>query len=82
MRRSVGVIAVLGLFVAAGSPPAAVTRLNAEIGKALADTSVRERFSQYGLEAVGGTAQEFSRLYREDYEKYARLTRELNIKLD
>ncbi|MEK6243224.1 MAG: tripartite tricarboxylate transporter substrate binding protein [Pseudomonadota bacterium] len=72
----------LGLFLAAGSPAAAVARLNTEIGKALAEASVRERFAQYGLEAVGGTPQEFARLYREDYEKYARLTRELNIKLD
>ncbi len=72
----------LGLFLAAGSPSAAVARLNAEVGKALAEPAVLERFTQVGLEAVGGTPQEFARLYREDYEKYARLTRELNIKLD
>ena len=72
----------LGLFLATGSPPAAVARLNTEIGKALAEPSVRERFAQVGLEPVGGTAQEFTRLYREDYEKYARLTKELNIKLE
>ena len=72
----------LGLFLATGAPPAAVARLNAEIGKALAEPAVLERFAQVGLEAVGGTPQEFARLYREDYEKYARLTRELNIKLD
>jgi len=72
----------LGLFLAAGSPPAAVARLNAEIGKALAEPAVRERFAQVGLEPVGGTPQDFTRLYREDYEKYARLTRELSIKLD
>ena len=72
----------LGLFLAAGSPPAAVARLNNEIGKALAEPAVRERFAQVGLEPVGGTPQDFARLYREDYEKYARLTRELNIKLD
>lgn len=72
----------LGLFLAAGSPPAAVARLNSEIGKALAEPSVRERFAQVGLEPVGGTPQEFARLYRDDYEKYARLTKELNIKLD
>jgi len=72
----------LGLFLAAGSPAEAVTRLNAEIGRALAEPSVRERFAQSGLEPVGGTPQEFTRLYREDYAMYARLTRELNIKLD
>jgi tripartite-type tricarboxylate transporter receptor subunit TctC len=72
----------LGLFLAAGSPGAAVTRLNAEIGRALAEPAVRERFAQAGLEPVGGTPQEFARLYRDDYEKYARLTKELNIKLE
>jgi tripartite-type tricarboxylate transporter receptor subunit TctC len=72
----------LGLFVAAGSPPAAVARLNAEIGKALAEPAVRERFAQYGLEPVGGSAEQFARVYRDDYEMYARLIRELGIKLD
>jgi len=72
----------LGLFLAAGSPPAAIARLSAEIGRALGEPAVRERFAQVGLEPVGGTPQEFARLYRDDYEKYARLTRELSIKLD
>jgi hypothetical protein len=43
---------------------------------------VRERFATYGLEPVGGTPQQFAQLYRDDYEKYARLTKELSIKLD
>jgi tripartite-type tricarboxylate transporter receptor subunit TctC len=72
----------LGLFLAAGSPPAAVARLNAEIGKALGEPAVRERFAQVGLEPVGGTPQEFARLYSDDYEKYGRLIKELNIKLE
>ncbi|MEW6688503.1 MAG: tripartite tricarboxylate transporter substrate binding protein [Pseudomonadota bacterium] len=72
----------LGLFLAAGSPSAAVARLNAEIGKALAEPAVRERFAQYGLEPVGGTPEQFVRVYREDYEMYARLIKELDIKLN
>jgi tripartite-type tricarboxylate transporter receptor subunit TctC len=72
----------LGLFVAAGSPSAAVARLNAEIGKALAEPAVRERFAQYGLEPVGGTPEQFVRVYRDDYEMYARLIKELDIKLN
>jgi tripartite-type tricarboxylate transporter receptor subunit TctC len=72
----------LGLFVATGTPAEAITRLNAEINRALAEAPVRERFATYGLEPVGGTPQQFVQLYRDDYEKYARLTKELNIKLD
>jgi tripartite-type tricarboxylate transporter receptor subunit TctC len=71
----------LGLFVATGAPAEAVTRLNAEINRALAEPAIRERFATYGLEPVGGTPQDFVKLYKDDYEKYGRLTRELNIKL-
>ena len=72
----------LGLFFAAGAPAEGVTRLNAEIGKALAEPAVRERFAQNGLEPVGGTPRDFAQLYKADYEMYARLIRDLAIKLD
>lgn len=72
----------LGLFVLAGTPPEAVARLNAEVNRGLGDASVRERYAQNGLEPVGGTVEQFARQYRDDYEKYARLIKELSIKLD
>ena len=72
----------LGLFLLAGSPPEAAARLNAEVNRALAEPAVRERYAQNGLEPVGGTAEQFVRQYRDDYEKYAQLIRELNIKPD
>jgi len=71
----------LGLFLAAGAPPEAVTRLNAEISRALAEPAIRERFAQVGLEPVGGTPEQFAKLFRDDYEKYARLIKELDIRL-
>jgi tripartite-type tricarboxylate transporter receptor subunit TctC len=69
----------LGLLVPAGTPREVITRLNAATAKALALPAVRERFAPQGLEAVGGSAEEFARLYREDYEKYGRLVKELSI---
>jgi tripartite-type tricarboxylate transporter receptor subunit TctC len=72
----------LGLFVPAGTPPEVVARLNAATEKVLAQPAVRERFAPQGLEAVGGPAERFARLYREDYEKYGRLVRELGITLN
>ena len=72
----------LGLFFAAGTPPEATVRLNAEVNRGLADTVVRERYAQNGLEPVGGTTEQFARQYRDDYDKYARLIRELGIKLE
>jgi len=72
----------LGVFFLAGTPAEAVARLNVEVNRGLADGQVRERYAQNGLEPVGGTVEQFARQYRDDYEKYARLIKDLNIKLD
>ena len=72
----------LGVYVPAGTPSAIVGRLNAEINKALAIPAVREVFLQSAQEPIGGTAEQFAKLTREDFAKYERLTRELNIKVN
>ena len=70
----------LGVFVPTGTPPAVADRLNAEINKALAEGAIRGGFLQSAQEPVGGNADAFSRLVRDDFAKYERLVRELNIK--
>jgi tripartite-type tricarboxylate transporter receptor subunit TctC len=72
----------LGVFVPVGTPSAIVGRLNAEINIALADAAVRESFLQSAQEPLGGTAAQFAQLVRDDYDKYARLVQELNIKVN
>jgi tripartite-type tricarboxylate transporter receptor subunit TctC len=72
----------LGVFVPTGTPPEIVARLNAEIGKALADEAIRTRYAQAALEPVGGTPEAFGQLVRDDHAKYGRLIRELSIKVD
>jgi tripartite-type tricarboxylate transporter receptor subunit TctC len=70
----------LGIFVPAGTPAAIISRLNAATNSALADTTVRDSFLQSAQEPIGGSADQFSRLVRDDFEKYGRLVKELNIK--
>ena len=70
----------LGVLVPARTPPVIVARLNAEINKALADPAIRESFLQSAQEPVGGTAEQFSRLIHDDFEKYGRLVKDLKIK--
>jgi len=72
----------VGVFVPAGTPPGVAARLNAEINKALAESAVRDGFLQSGQEPIGGSAEIFSRLVRGDFDTYARLVKELNIKAD
>jgi tripartite-type tricarboxylate transporter receptor subunit TctC len=72
----------LGVLVPTGTSPEVVTRLNAEINKALGDPVLRERYLQAALEPVGGTVEQFAKLMRDDYEKYGRLVKDLNIKIE
>ena len=72
----------LGAFVPAGTPPAIIARLNSEMNKALAEAAIRESFLQSAQEPVGGSAEQFLRIVREDFAKYERLAKDLNIKVN
>jgi tripartite-type tricarboxylate transporter receptor subunit TctC len=72
----------LGVFVPAGTPAPIVERLNAEINKALAEPSIRENLLKAAQEPVGGSAAQFTQLFRDEYDKYARLVKDLNIKVN
>ena len=67
-------------FVPLGTPPAVVSQLNTAMNKALADPATREHFMKSATEPVGGTPQELAGAARTDFEKYARLIGELNIR--
>jgi tripartite-type tricarboxylate transporter receptor subunit TctC len=72
----------IGVFVPAGTPPEIVTRLNSGMNAALGDEKVRKIFGDQAQEPTGGTAQQYAKLVREDSEKYARLVKELNVKVE
>jgi tripartite-type tricarboxylate transporter receptor subunit TctC len=67
-------------FVPKGTPAAIVAKLNAEMGKAVADAAVKESFLRGSMEGVGGTPEELGKLAVMDSEKYARLVRELGVR--
>ena len=69
-----------GVLVPLGTPPEIIQRLNAGINAALADEKVRKIFTDQAQEAAGGTAEQYAKQVRDDYDKYARLVKELNIK--
>jgi tripartite-type tricarboxylate transporter receptor subunit TctC len=69
----------LGVFVPLGTPPVITSQLNEEIKKALIDEAVRESFVKQAQEPVGGTTEDFLKLFRDDYSKYGRLIKELNL---
>jgi tripartite-type tricarboxylate transporter receptor subunit TctC len=69
-------------FAPIGTPDAIVARLNAEMNKALADQGTRDALAKTATEPVGGTPDSLMRSARADSDKYARLIREVNIKVN
>src|SRR5436305_2794586 len=69
-------------FARLGTPPAVAARLNAECDKALTDKATRDALFKAATEPVGGEAERLAKLARADSEKYARIVKEVNIRLN
>jgi tripartite-type tricarboxylate transporter receptor subunit TctC len=72
----------LGVFVPNGTPAAVVSQLNAEINKALAEPAIRKNLEEQALEPIGGSADAFGKLVQDDFAKFERLVKELDIKVN
>ena len=66
-------------FVPAGTPQDIVTKLNAEILKALKAPDVIDYLSHDGADPVGSTPAELAANYRREIVKYAKLIKSANI---
>ena len=66
----------------AGTPKDIVTRLNAELVKALADPDVRNHLIAQGLTPRGSTPAELGAATRAQLAKYARLIKQANITVE
>jgi tripartite-type tricarboxylate transporter receptor subunit TctC len=71
-----------GLVAPAATPKPVVTRLHAEVQKALQSKEVRERMTGVGGEVVPGSAEMFSNLIHSERLRYDKLVREANIQPD
>jgi tripartite-type tricarboxylate transporter receptor subunit TctC len=71
-----------GVFAPAATPKDVVARLHAEIMKALQTPDVQKRIAGLAGEPGTLTIEQFAALNRADYERFGKLVREANIKLD
>ncbi len=71
-----------GAFAPLNTSAAIITRLNAEFNKAMADAASREALGKTATDAVTGTPELLAKLARADSDKYARIVKEVNIKLN
>ena len=71
-----------GLFLPAGTPPAIVDKLHAEVAKALAASDVKERLAAMGFQGVGDTPQHFAAFVQAEIAKWAKVVKDANIKVE
>jgi tripartite-type tricarboxylate transporter receptor subunit TctC len=73
----------LGLFGPAGIPEPVLLKLRTEIKRVLESPEVKEKLnSAGGLDPYVTTPEEFQALIRRDYAKYAKVVKDVGIKLD
>ncbi len=75
-------VAWWGVLAPAGVPREVITRLHAQIAKALMTPEVKERFAVLGAETVGSTPEQFGAFLREEIQKWGKVIRTLGIKAD
>lgn len=71
-----------GIMVPAGTPKPIVDLLNAEIRKLLARPDVKANWDKQGAETMLMTPAEYDAFLRADIEKWAKVVKEANIKLE
>ena len=71
-----------GLLAPAGTPAAAINKLNQEIGKILQTSEVRERLLGQGAEPMPGSPKEFGEFMAAEMAKWGPVVRQAGVKLD
>jgi tripartite-type tricarboxylate transporter receptor subunit TctC len=71
----------VGALFPARTPKEIVTLINREIGRIITLPDVKERFATLGLDPVGGTPDDFAQQMRAEGEKWAKVIRAANIKV-
>ena len=70
------------MFYPKGTPRPIIDKMNGEIKKALNNDDVRKFMKQEALDAVASTPEELTAMFKRDIEKYAKVIKFANVKLD
>ena len=70
-----------GVFVTTGTPPEVVTKLQAELVRILKLPDVQAKLKGLGGEPGNMSIEQFTNLNRQEYERFGKLIRQANIKM-
>jgi tripartite-type tricarboxylate transporter receptor subunit TctC len=71
-----------GVLAPAGTSRAVVDRLNKELNAALAQPDLRRQLAAQGADPAGGTPEDFAKLVRSDFPKWAKVVKESGARVD
>jgi tripartite-type tricarboxylate transporter receptor subunit TctC len=77
------VITWYGVFAPAGTPPPIVNRLHADMVKAMQTPEVRARLEAIGADGtLSRSPEEFAALVRADAARYAKIVKDIGLRID
>ena len=71
-----------GLFAPAGTPEPIVRRMSEELAKAARNPELRAHLLRLALRANGSTPEHLASILRKDFDRYGKLIKTLNIRMD
>ena len=72
----------IGSMVPAGTPKEIVSRLNAEIVKAVASPEMQKQFSDYGVLSMTNTPEQHGQFVQQEIERWGGIVKTLGLSLD
>ncbi|SEN90481.1 Tripartite-type tricarboxylate transporter, receptor component TctC [Rhodospirillales bacterium URHD0017] len=70
------------LLAPAGTPPATIERLHAEVAKILATDEIKAKFADLGAQPIGSTPPELTAFLRGEMAKWAEVVKVANVKIE
>jgi tripartite-type tricarboxylate transporter receptor subunit TctC len=71
-----------GVWVPKGTSEAIVERLNATVNRILEDADIRKWLDKQGMAASGGAPERLAERARKDYERWVKVVKESNIRIE
>lgn len=71
-----------GFYMPAGTPREIVERMNSEIAKILKQPDVQKKLVELGLQPVGNSIEQFALVSRKELEKWGKLAKANNIRVE
>lgn len=75
-------VAWYGLFAPAATPQGIISQINTQVVKALSDRDLSQRLASQGAEPSPGTPEGLAKYLREDHERWKKVIKAANIRLD